>query len=118
MSDLSAYVRAKRREKGHSLRDAEALSGISASTLSRIERDKGTNDNDIMRKLAAYCGVSYVDLVLMEDVDPQMSDEETDAYLVAHGYNLEELRQEINALIDELRNAAKTILAHKEQSHE
>ena len=111
---MSAYARAKRREKGHSLRDAAALSGISASTLSRIERDKGTNDNEIMRKLAAYCEVSYMDLVLMEDVDPQMSEEETDTYLIAHGYNLEALRVEINAVIDELRDTAKAILAHKE----
>lgn len=116
MSDLGAYVRAKRREKGHSLRDAAALSGISASTLSRIERDKGMNDNDIMRKLAAYCEVPFVDLVLMEDDGPEMSEEETNAYLIAHGYNLEELRQEINALIDELRDTAKSILARREEA--
>lgn len=111
MSELSAYVRAKRRENGHSLRDVAALSGVSASTLSRIERDMVIKDNGIMRKLATYCGVSYLNFVLMEDVGDTMSDEETDAYLMAHGYNLEELRQEINALIDKLHDAAKATWA-------
>lgn len=115
MSKLAAFVFAKRREKGHSLRVAAAMSGVSASTLSRLERDMGTSDNDIMRKLAAYCEVPFVDLVLLEDDDPEMSSDEIDAYLIAHGYNLEELRQEINALIDELKAKAIVILSETER---
>jgi hypothetical protein len=39
-----------------------------------------------------------------------MTDEETDAYLIGHGYNLERMRAEINALIDELQSTAREIL--------
>lgn len=109
MSDLGAFLRAKRNKRGHSLRKAAEVSGVSASTLSRIERDAGVSDTDTLRKLAVYCEVSLASLVVMEDV-PEASDEETEAYLVAYGYHLEELRQEINALIDEVSDAAKAIV--------
>lgn len=95
--------------KGHSLRDASIQSGVSPSTLSRVERDKGIGDTEVLYKIAAYCGVSVDTLVTGKDAD--VSDEEVNRFLEGHGYNLEELREEINALIDQLRDVAKEILS-------
>ena len=104
-------LRAARLEKGHSLRDAAIASRVSPSTLSRTERDRGVIDTATLYKLAAYCGVSVETLVTGKYAE--ISDDEIDNFLIGHGYNLEELRSEINALIDELRNTAKEILSHK-----
>lgn len=106
-------LHAARLAKGHSLRDAAIQSGVSPSTLSRMERDVGTVDSQILFKVAAYCGVSVETLVTGRDAE--ISDAEVDSFLVGHGYNLEALRAEINALIDQLRDTVKDILAHRQE---
>ena len=112
---LGTQLHAARLAKRHSLRDAAIQSGVSPSTLSRAERGvRGEFDTAVLYKIAAYCGVSVETLVSGKYAE--VSDDEVDNFLVGHGYNLEELRVEINALIDELRNTAKAILAHKEQT--
>lgn len=98
-----------RKKKGLSLRAVAEKSGVSPSTLSRLERDMGMPH--------------IVTLVMLEDFykvrlntgpdSREPTQEQAETYLIGLGYNLEELRAEINALIDELRNAAKDILAHK-----
>jgi uncharacterized coiled-coil protein SlyX len=40
--------------------------------------------------------------------------EEVNAFLIDHGYDLDDLQKEINALIDNLRATAKDMLAQKE----
>lgn len=106
---LSTKLRALRNAKGMSLRQVEAGSGVSAATLSRAERGLGTPDT--------------VTLVLLEDfykvrlgsgLDAEMTDAQAEAYLTGLGYNLEQLRAEINALIDTLRDEAKALLAAKQ----
>lgn len=106
---LSAKLRALRNAKGMSLRQVARESGVSASTLSRLERNIG--------------GPDIVTLVMLEDfykvrlgsgLDAEMTDAQAEAYLVGLGYNLEQLRAEINALIDTLRDEAKAILAAKQ----
>ncbi len=110
---LGVRLHAARLAKRHSLRDAAVITGLSPSTLSRTERDlnTGTLDTASLFRLAAYCGMSAEALVMGNDAD--ISDAEVESYLVGLGYNLEELRAEINALIDELRSTAKAILAQK-----
>lgn len=109
---LGTRLHATRLAKGHSLRDAAIQSGVSPSTLSRAERNKGVFDSTVLFKLAAYCGVSVETLVTGNPAD--VSDAEVDNFLEGHGVNLEEIRQEMNALIDELRATVKAILAHKQ----
>ncbi len=103
-------LHATRLAKGHSLRDAATQSGVSPSTLSRMERNVGTVDTQVLFKVAAYCGVSVETLVTGKPAP--VSDAEVDNFLEGHGYNLDALRTEINALIDELRETVKEILAH------
>ena len=111
---MGIRLHAARLAKGHSLRDAAVYTGLSPSTLSRTERNlsPGTLDTASLFRLAAYCGMSAEALVMGNDAD--ISDEEVESFLVGLGYNLDELRAEINALIDELRATAKAILAAKE----
>lgn len=110
---IGTKLHATRLAKGHSLRDAASQSGVSPSTLSRVERGKGGLDTASLYKIAAYCGVSVETLVTGKDAP--VSDDEVNAFLVGHGYNLDALRAEINALIDELREVAKDILSHRTQ---
>lgn len=92
-----------------SLRQVEAGSGVSISTLSRAERDIGIPDTIIMSMLAKFYDVSFESLLDAEE--PTQA--QTEAFLIGHGYNLDKLREEINALIDQLKAEAKTILAQK-----
>jgi transcriptional regulator with XRE-family HTH domain len=55
MDQLGAELR--RQRAGRSLRDVEAEIGISAATLSRVERGS-TPDLEVVRKLAAWLGVT------------------------------------------------------------
>ena len=56
LARISALIKAKRREKDIGLRDAAAESGVSASTLSRLERGAATAlpDGDTLTKLASW----------------------------------------------------------------
>jgi transcriptional regulator with XRE-family HTH domain len=108
---LGARLRALRRAKRMSLRQVEAGSGVSISTLSRTERDASIPDTIILSMLAKFYEISFDSLLDLWEP----SDEETEAFLIDHGYDLEKLRTEINALIDELREQTKAILSAKEQ---
>lgn len=110
---LGTKLKAARLAKGLRLREAQALSGVSASTISRAERDIGEIWAHHLAKLSRCYGVS-VDALLPDD-DIEMTDEETNAFLVAHGYDLDKLRDEINALIDELRDQAAALLRERTQ---
>jgi len=108
---MGTRLHAARLANKHSLRDAAIQSGVSPSTISRVERGIGTFDTNILYRLAAYCGVSLDTLVTGKY--GAVSDAEVDNFLEGHGYNLEEIRDEFNALIDELRGTVREILAHK-----
>lgn len=56
IDELSEELRRRRTDQGLSLRDVEDATGISAATLSRIERGS-TPDFDIVKKLAKWLDV-------------------------------------------------------------
>jgi transcriptional regulator with XRE-family HTH domain len=56
MEELGEELRRRRDEGGLSLRDVEEATGVSAATLSRIERGS-TPDLEIVTKLAQWLGV-------------------------------------------------------------
>ena len=53
-SELGTAVRRRREQQGFSLRDVANLTGVSASTLSRIENGTGKPDADNIARLAAW----------------------------------------------------------------
>ena len=56
-SELGRAIRRKREEIGMSLRDAANETGVSASTLSRIENGTGKPDADNIARLTAWLNV-------------------------------------------------------------
>jgi len=59
LARISAFIKAKRRERGYGLRAAAGESGLSPSTLSRLERGVSSSlpDADTLTKLAAWLNV-------------------------------------------------------------
>src|SRR5438045_4695044 len=55
--ELGRSIRRKREQKGLSLRDVADETGVSASTLSRIENGTGKPDADNIARLAAWLGM-------------------------------------------------------------
>ena len=53
-SELGSAVRRRREQQGLSLRDVADVTGVSASTLSRIENGTGKPDADNIARLAAW----------------------------------------------------------------
>jgi len=53
-TELGNAVRRRREQEGLSLRDVAELTGVSASTLSRIENGTGKPDADNIARLAAW----------------------------------------------------------------
>jgi transcriptional regulator with XRE-family HTH domain len=53
-SELGVAVRRRREEQGLSLRDVADITGVSASTLSRIENGTGKPDADNIARLASW----------------------------------------------------------------
>src|SRR5881397_2196228 len=53
-SELGSAVRRRREQRGLSLRDVAEVTGVSASTLSRIENGTGKPDADNIARLAAW----------------------------------------------------------------
>src|SRR5689334_19484482 len=53
-AELGTAVRRKREQQGLSLRDVADVTGVSASTLSRIENGTGKPDADNIARLAAW----------------------------------------------------------------
>src|SRR3989449_11545206 len=53
-AELGGAVRRRRQERGLSLRDVADRTGVSASTLSRIENGTGKPDADNIARLAAW----------------------------------------------------------------
>jgi transcriptional regulator with XRE-family HTH domain len=53
-AELGTAVRRRREQQGLSLRDVADLTGVSASTLSRIENGTGKPDADNIARLAAW----------------------------------------------------------------
>src|SRR5437588_9491364 len=53
-AELGSAVRRRREQHGLSLRDVAEETGVSASTLSRIENGKGKPDADNIARLAAW----------------------------------------------------------------
>lgn len=53
-SELGIAVRRRREEQGRSLRDVADITGVSASTLSRIENGTGKPDADNIARLASW----------------------------------------------------------------
>ncbi len=68
LARISAFIKAKRRERGYGLRAAAEESGLSPSTLSRLERGVSSSlpDADTLTKLAAWLNISVAHL-LSED---------------------------------------------------
>ena len=65
LAHISALIKAKRREGGIGLRDAAEASGVSASTLSRLERGAATSlpDSGTLTKLAKWLGLTLSSLL-------------------------------------------------------
>ena len=108
---LATKLRGLRASRGLSLRQAEELTGVSASTLSRYERGIGYPDTIILCMLGEKYQVSIDELIDTYEPTP----EETDAFLIDHGYNLEQLRLEINDLIDRVKAEAVAVLKSKQE---
>lgn len=106
---LGARLRAIRKARGLTLRQVEAQSGVSISTLSRAERDMGMPDLVTLVGLEDFYKVSLGSGLGAKSP----TDEQVEAFLIGHGYNLEQLRADFNALIDRLREEARSILAEK-----
>src|SRR5881397_259652 len=53
-SELGSAVRRRREQRGLSLRDVAEVTGVSASTLSRIENGTGKPDADNIARLASW----------------------------------------------------------------
>jgi transcriptional regulator with XRE-family HTH domain len=68
LSNLPALIKAKRRENGLGLRAAAQETGVSPSTLSRLERGISTTlpDTDTLTKLALWLNIS-LDKILIQD---------------------------------------------------
>jgi|ERR1051326_1094934 transcriptional regulator with XRE-family HTH domain len=65
LAHISALIKAKRREDEIGLREAAQLSGVSASTLSRLERGAATSlpDSGTLTKLANWLEVTLSSLL-------------------------------------------------------
>lgn len=109
---LGTRLRALRAAKGLSLRQVQDACGVSTAALSRAERGSGTPDTATLLRLENFYGTSLGSG--LSGTEP--TDEQVAAYLTGLGYNLEQLRTEINELIDRLRDEAKAILASKEKT--
>jgi transcriptional regulator with XRE-family HTH domain len=91
MSRLPALIKAKRREMGIGLRTAAEESGVSPSTLSRLERgiSESLPDTETLTKVSDWLGVSLENLLAQDkssDVfdEPQLSTTEAiEVYLRA-----------------------------------
>lgn len=72
LARISALIKAKRREEELGLRAAADASGVSASTLSRLERGAATSlpDSPTLTKLASWLNLS-VDSLLSDKQEPQ-----------------------------------------------
>ena len=68
--ELGSAVRRRREQQNLSLRDVADLTGVSASTLSRIENGTGKPDADNLAKVIsdALIGIVYVDDAAVCDV--------------------------------------------------
>lgn len=78
LARISALIKAKRREQGYGLRAAAEESGLSPSTLSRLERGASASlpDADTLTKLAAWLGVPIGRL--LSENEPQGGQETPD----------------------------------------
>jgi len=56
IKQLGGELKRQRAERNKTLRDVEDETGISAATLSRIERESGNPEIPIVKKLAAWLG--------------------------------------------------------------
>ncbi len=77
LAHISALIKAKRREKNFSLREASRACGVSPSTLSRIERGMAPAlpDAETLDRLAKWLGVSVG--FLIQNPDPTKEEEES-----------------------------------------
>ena len=69
LAKLPSLLKAKRREEDLSLREAAKESGVSASTLSRLERGATTYlpDTETLTKLASWLNIRVESLLSYED---------------------------------------------------
>lgn len=76
LARLAALIKAKRREQDIGLREAAEQSGISPSTLSRLERGVGaTPDGDTMAKLSKWLKVFVEELLYGEQSNQEEVEE-------------------------------------------
>jgi transcriptional regulator with XRE-family HTH domain len=102
-AELAARLRARRRERGISLREAAAEVGVSAATLSRVESGDYLPERDNLFRLLAWLGLSgaapspephapgagtmeAIELHLRADKELSEADAETIAQLVRLAY--------------------------------
>lgn len=64
---LAEIIKAKRQADDLGLREVATITGISAPTLSRLERGVSLPDTETITKLASWLGVSMHDLLVGED---------------------------------------------------
>ena len=68
--ELGDKIKSKRTEMGWSLRDVSEATGVSASTLSRIEGGIGRPDADNIAAISGWLGHSAADIVGAEAGEP------------------------------------------------
>lgn len=73
LSRLPALIKAKRREKGLGLRAAAQETGVSASTLSRLERSAPSSlpDTETLTKLANWLNISFDELLVTNKLNSE-----------------------------------------------
>ena len=57
VAELGEYVKRQRQRLGLSLREVATTTGVSASTLSRVENGVGTPDSATLARLAQWLGI-------------------------------------------------------------
>ena len=81
---ISALIKAKRRQLGLGVRQAAAETGVSAATLSRLERGISPDlpDTGTLTKLAPWLGVSLNELLAMDQEAPSQGPEPTTTEII------------------------------------
>lgn len=120
LARLGEIIKAKRQESGLGLRAAAEESGISASTLSRLERGIGAApDAGTMRKLSIWLDASVDDLLFggeakFKEVEHLSTPDIIEVHLRAD----KNLSKETAAALAELVHAAYKQLARKDEGEE
>ena len=118
LARISGLIKAKRREDGVGLRNAADASGVSASTLSRLERGAAASlpDSGTLTKLADWLGLTLSSLLSdKENADESEPELTTPEVVEVHLRAAKELSPETAKALAEM---FKTLYDHCMQTQE